>query len=55
MKTEENLFCPMDKNIISPPFEWSIGKYLGLCTIFILKTSKINVTEINVWVYHAII
>ena len=30
----EPLFCPMDKNIISPLIEWCIGKSPGLCTIF---------------------
>jgi len=31
----------MSKKMIFPPFEWCIGKYSGLCTLFI-KTRKLD-------------
>jgi len=50
MKTEENCFRPMDKEIIPPLFEWCIENYPGLCTLFI-KTSN----SYLFMVYHAAI
>jgi len=42
MKIEVNpFFRSMDKKMISPHSEWCIGKYPGLCTVF-LKTSTIS-------------
>ena len=35
----KELFCLMDKKMISPLIEWCIGKCLNVCTIF-FKTSK---------------
>ena len=45
----KSIVCPMYKKLISPPFEWFIAKYPGLCTVFI-KTSNCNLMFM---VYHA--
>ena len=50
-KLRKTYFCPVDKKMISPLFEWCIRKYLGLCTIFI-QTSR---CYIMFMVYHAVI
>jgi len=33
----QSFFCPTYKKMISPYIEWCIGKYPGVCTIFLKK------------------
>jgi len=50
MKNAVNLFCPMDKKMVTPHIEWRIEKCPGLCTIIFTSTLYLKLV-----LYHAVI